>query len=318
MTNSMNFITKSIPNHYAGLKLKTYIKDELDLSSRFTRKAAIEKRIRVNGKVVKLDYIFREGDELQVSLVSVETQDIPGEDLPLEVVYEDPAILVINKDPFMIVHPTKNHEGGTVANAVTYHYEKNNEKTIVRLVSRLDMNTSGLMILAKNQFVHSKLSQAMKEDSYEKYYVAIVKGDYPEEITLIDQPIYRDGPGALNRIVDSRGQESQTKVKVIEKTKGYSLLLLKLMTGRTHQIRVHLSHQGFPIIGDELYHGETQTMSRQALHAVYLELNHPVTDDALQFFAKPKSDFLEVAKKLQFNIDLLREKNLKSILEDLK
>lgn len=307
MTESLNFITRSIPHHYVGLKVKTYIKDELELSSRFTRKAALEKRIKVNGRVVKLDYIFREGDELVVSLVGKETQDIPGENIPLDVVYEDDAILVINKDPFMIVHPTKNHEGGTVANAVTYHYRENNEKTIVRFVSRLDMNTSGLMVLAKNQFVHAKLSQSMREDKYDKYYVALVKGNYPEDLSFIDLPIYRDGPGALNRVVDERGQESQTKVKVIDAKEGYSLLLLKLLTGRTHQIRVHLAHLGYPIVGDELYLGDTKIMNRQALHAVYLGLDHPVTDEALHFYAKPKEDFINVARELNLDIDKLNK-----------
>lgn len=316
MTESLNFITKTIPNHYVGLKVKTYIKDELELSSRFTRKAAMEKRIKINGRVVKLDYIFREGDELEISLVSKETQDIEGEDIPLDVVYEDEAILVINKDPFMIVHPTKNHEGGTVANAVTFHYRKNKEKTIVRLVSRLDMNTSGLMVLAKNQFVHAKLSDSMKEDKYEKYYVAMVQGDFPKETSLIDLPIYRDGPGALNRVVDNRGQESQTKVKIIDNKEGYSLLLLKLMTGRTHQIRVHLNHLGYPIVGDELYHGDTKIMNRQALHAVYLSLDHPVTDEVLHFYAAPKYDFLRVAQELNLATNKLSQENLELMMDN--
>ncbi|NLB20240.1 MAG: RluA family pseudouridine synthase [Clostridium sp.] len=316
MTESLNYITKSIPNHYVGLKVKTYIKDELELSSRFTRKAALEKRIKVNGRIVKLDYIFREGDELVVSLVRKETQDIDAENIPLDVVFEDEAILVINKAPFMIVHPTKNHEGGTLANAVTYHYRKNNEKTIVRLVSRLDMNTSGLMILAKNQFVHAKLSQSMKEDKYEKYYVALVKGNYPKDLSFIDLPIYRDGPGAFNRVVDKRGQESQTKVKVIDVKEGYSLLLLKLMTGRTHQIRVHLAHLGYPIVGDELYHGDIEIMNRQALHAIYLGLDHPVTDEVLHFYAKPKDDFIKVAKELHLDIDKLNKEALESMMDN--
>ncbi len=312
----MNYITKEIPNRYVGLKLKTYLKDELELSSRFTRRAAIEKRIKVNRRTVKLDYIFREGDELMISLVRDETQDIPAEDIPLDVVYEDEAILVINKDPYMIVHPTKNHEGGTVSNAVMHHYQVKGEKTIVRLVSRLDMNTSGLMILAKNQFVHAKLSDAMKEKEYDKYYVAIVKGSYPKELSYIDLPIYRDGKGAYNRIVDERGQESQTKVQVLQVSQGYSLLLLKLLTGRTHQIRVHLSYNGYPIIGDELYLGELTQIKRQALHAISINLDHPVTNTSMNFYAKPKQDFISVLKELNFDLRYIEHEVLSESIKN--
>lgn len=312
----MNTIKEAIPYRYVGLKLKTFLKDELDLSSRFTRRAALEKRIKVNSKVVKLDYIFREGDELTISLIRKETQDIPAENISLDVVYEDDAVLVINKDPFMIVHPTKNHEGGTVSNAVMHHYQSKGEKTIVRLVSRLDMNTSGLMILAKNQFVHARLSAAMKEKAYEKYYVALVKGDYPKELSYIDLPIYRDGKGAYNRIVDDRGQSSQTKVQVIEVSQGYSLLLLKLMTGRTHQIRVHLAHMGYPIIGDELYLGELHEINRQALHAIFLRLEHPVTGEAMNFYAKPKDDLLTVMSRLNLESKNVERDSIKKRIEN--
>ncbi len=311
---TMNIMTKEIPYRYVGQKLKTYLKDELDLSSRFTRRAALEKRIKVNGKTVKLDYIFREGDELAISLIRKETQDIPAENIPLDVVFEDEAMLVINKDPFMIVHPTKNHEGGTVSNAVMHHYQKKGDSTIVRLVSRLDMNTSGLMILAKNQFVHAKLSEAMKEKAYEKYYVAIVKGIYPENMSLIDLPIYRDGKGAYNRIVDERGQDSQTKVQVIQVSQNHSLLLLKLLTGRTHQIRVHLAHLGYPIIGDELYFGDLHEINRQALHAVFIKLCHPVTGESMDFYAKPKEDLLTVMERLNLDHRNVEKENLLKIM----
>lgn len=302
MKSTMKVIEKDIPLSYTGNKIKTYLKDEMDLSSRFIRSAAMEKRIRINQKAVKLDYILREGDHLSISLISKETQNIEGENLPLSIVHEDDAVLIVNKAPYMVVHPTRRHQSGTLANAVVHHYRGKGEDTIIRLISRLDMNTSGLTILAKNQFVHSRISQDMQDEQYDKYYTAIVKGDFPEDLHLIDLPIYRDGEGAYKRIVDDRGQESRTEVQVIDRKNGYSLLLLKLLTGRTHQIRVHLSHMGYPIIGDELYGGELKYMDRQALHATYISFIHPVTGKKMDIFADLLEDMVKAGCAIGFEM----------------
>ncbi|MFH5835992.1 RluA family pseudouridine synthase [Proteiniclasticum sp. C24MP] len=309
MKSTMKVIEKHIPLSYVGMKIKTYLKEEMNLSTRFIRGAAMEKRIRINNKPVKLDYILREEDHLIISLVSKETQNIEAEDLPISVVYEDDAILIVNKAPYMVVHPTRRHQSGTLANAVMHHYRASGEDTIIRLVSRLDMNTSGLTILAKNQFVHSKISQDMQDDNYDKYYVAIVKGEFPEDIRLIDLPIYRDGDGAYNRVIDERGQESRTEVEVIERCNGYSLLLLKLLTGRTHQIRVHLSHLGYPIIGDELYGGELTDLDRQALHALYISFQHPVTGSPMDAYANLLPDMYQAGVDIGFDMSKIN-KNL--------
>ncbi|SDI78927.1 RluA family pseudouridine synthase [Proteiniclasticum ruminis] len=304
MNNRENLqsIEKNIPLTYVGEKIKTYLKDELGLSTRFVRSAALSKRILINGKTVKLDYILREEDQLRIHLEAKEHQEIEAEEIPIHVVYEDDAILVLNKEPYMVVHPTKSYQSGTLSNAVMHHYKSNGKNTIIRLVSRLDMNTSGLIILAKNQFVHSRISQDMQADLYEKYYVAIVKGAFPEETSLIDLPIYRDEEGAYQRVVDERGQRSLTEVKVLHYANGHTLLLLKLLTGRTHQIRVHLSHLGYPIIGDELYGGDLTIMKRQALHAVYLSFRHPVTEEKMSAYAEVLEDFKEAAQKIGLHL----------------
>ena len=311
MKSTMKVIEKDIPLSYTGNKIKTYLKDEMDLSTRFIRSAAMEKRIRINQKAVKLDYILREGDHLSISLISKETQNIEAEDIPLSVIHEDDAVLIVNKSPYMVVHPTRRHQSGTLANAVVHHYRAKGEDTIIRLISRLDMNTSGLTILAKNQFVHSRISQDMQDEQYDKYYTAIVKGEFPEDIRLIDLPIYRDGEGAYQRIVDDRGQESRTEVQVIDRKNGYSLLLLKLLTGRTHQIRVHLSHVGYPIIGDELYGGEMKYMERQALHATYISFTHPVTGKRMDLFADLLDDMVEAGKKIGFDMSEINMEMIK-------
>lgn len=316
MVRTLQKIEKNIPLSYVGNKIKTYLKEEMDLSSRFVRKAALEKRIKVNGRTIMLDYILREGDRLSISLLSEESQNIEPEDLPMDIVFEDDAMLIVNKAPYMVVHPTKTHKGGTLSNVVMHHYALSGEGTIVRLVSRLDMNTSGLIILAKNQFVHSTFSREMSGDNVHKYYIAIIKGDFPEERRLIDLPIYRDGVGAFCRVVDDRGQESMTEVTVLERKNGYSMLLLKLLTGRTHQIRVHLSHLGYPIIGDELYGGEIGLMKRQALHAMYLSFRHPVTGKLMEIFAKPTQDILEAGEAIGFDMSKLHMTLIKGIQEE--
>lgn len=302
MKSTMKVIEKDIPITSVGIKIKTYLKEDMGLSSRFIRSAALEKRIKVNNRPVKLDYILREEDHLLISLISKETQNIDAEDLPLTIVYEDDAILIVNKAPYMVVHPTKRLKSGTLANAVMHHYKSNGEDTIIRLISRLDMNTSGLTILAKNQFVHSTISQDMQDDCYDKYYIAIVKGDFPDDIKMIDLPIYRDGAGSFNRVIDERGQESRTEVEVIQTINGYSLLLLKLLTGRTHQIRVHLSHLGYPIIGDELYGGEMKHLDRQALHAFYISFRHPVLGDPMEACADVLPDMHKAGEEIGFDM----------------
>lgn len=302
MNKDLNTIEKTIPMTYVGQKIKTYLKESLELSSRFLRNAALSKRIQINGIVVKLDYILREGDVLKISLVAKESQDIIPENLPLDIVYEDEALLVVNKAPHMVVHPTKSYTSGTLSNAVMYHYQSKGEKTIIRLVSRLDMNTSGLLVLAKNQFVHAKISKDMKEETYDKYYVAIVAGSFPKDMTLMDFPIYRDPEEPYRRVVDPRGQQSLTKVQVLDEKNGYSVLLLQLLTGRTHQIRVHLSHLGYPILGDELYDGDLSLLSRQALHAVKLSFHHPVTDEKITVCANLPEDLAKILATLSLEI----------------
>jgi 23S rRNA pseudouridine1911/1915/1917 synthase len=146
--DNLQSIEKTIPLTYVGEKIKTYLKDELGLSTRFVRSAALSRRILINGKTVKLDYILREEDQLRIHLEAKEHQEIEAEDIPIHVVYEDDAILILNKEPYMVVHPTKSYQSGTLSNAVMHHYKSNGKNTIIRLVSRLDMNTSGVISLA--------------------------------------------------------------------------------------------------------------------------------------------------------------------------
>jgi len=162
------------------------------------------------------------------------------------------------------------------------------------------MDTSGLIILAKNQFIHSRMSDLMQEDKVDKWYLAVVKGEFPDDVERIDLPIFRDPDGPYQRVIDERGQRSITEVSVLERANGCSLLRLKLLTGRTHQIRVHLSHLGYPVLGDTLYGTASELISRQALHAHELMFSHPMTGERLDLKAPLKHDMAELLKKLGF------------------
>ena len=298
----MSTLEKKVSKEYEGATIREFLKEDLGLSSRLIRRSSIEKRILVNKKEVRMRYIVHSGDLVQINLQSDESQNITPEKMDLDIVYEDEDILVINKKPYMVVHPTKTYQSGTLANGVLFYFKETNQNCIVRLVSRLDMNTSGLIIIAKNQFAHMALSKEMEENNLEKRYLAIVHGNLKEKEGTIDAPIYRpDGEefGTM-RIVDERGQRSITHYKVIESFKDADLVECLLETGRTHQIRVHMKHLGHPIYGDTLYgfEGDEELIPRQALHAYGLDFKSPKTKETLSLRVKLPDDMESLLKKV--------------------
>ncbi len=300
----MSILEKQVENIEEGTKIREYLKKELGLSTRLIRSASIDKRIFVNNEVVKMNRILNLGEIIKIDLAKDESQDIAPEKMDIDIVYEDEDILVVNKKPFMVVHPTKGYQSGTLANGVINYFVESGQNCIVRLVSRLDMNTSGLIIIAKNQFSHGMLSKEMSENKVEKRYLAIIHGCMKEKHGTIDLPIYKpEGiENGIKRIIDERGQRSITHYKVVEEFNNSSLVECKLETGRTHQIRVHLSHLGHPIYGDVLYgYGEEEKVliKRQALHAYGLDFKSPRSGEPLSLRAELPEDMKELIKKLK-------------------
>lgn len=251
--------------------------------------------IFVNHKARHFNFEMKIGDELLVVLNAEKASDqiepMPGK---IDIVYEDEYLLVVNKPPGLASLPAKAKSSKTMANVVKYYLNGKNENDSIHLVTRLDRDTSGLMVFAKNSYTHSLLDQILHSDSFEKFYLAIVYGTIQPESGLIDLPIGIDPKQFYLRAIDhDKGKESQTVYKTIEKYQNASMLELKLLTGRTHQIRVHLSAVGHPIIGDFMYSKKKDLrIERQALHCYQLNIIHPVTKKLLKLKAPLPRDMV--------------------------
>ena len=279
--------------------LKEILLNKLNFSVRSISKMKKEQSVFVNKEFKKPSTNIKKGDLIEVK-IDEEMASFAPCDLNLEIIYDDFDLMIVNKPPFMVVHPTKSHSENTIANGVTDYILKNNEKVKIRFVNRLDMNTSGLLIVAKNAYAHHTLSVDMSLDKIEKTYITIVKGIVKEDFGTINKPIYRPTEDSIKRIVDERGQESITHYEVLERLKDATVLKVRLETGRTHQIRVHMNYIGHSIIGDELY-GEfdESLINRQALHAYSLKFNQPRTKEVLEFKSKLPDDIKNLIEKLR-------------------
>ncbi|WP_297131197.1 RluA family pseudouridine synthase [Terrisporobacter sp.] len=282
-----------------NLTLKEVLLDKLNFSVRSLSKMKRYKTVKVNNKYIKPSEMVKIGDLIEVE-ISEDMANFHPQDLNLDIIYDDFDIIMVNKPPFMVVHPTKSHFENTIANGVTHYILDKKENVKVRFVNRLDMNTSGLVIVAKNPYAQFVLSSDMKDDKFEKMYIAVVKGIVKEDSGTINEPIHRPTDDSVKRVVDEKGQPSVTHFEVIERLKDATVLKLRLETGRTHQIRVHLNHIGHGIIGDELYgYVDENLINRQALHAYSLKFKQPRTREDLEFKAKLPEDMEKLIEKLR-------------------
>lgn len=225
-------------------------------------------------------------------------------DLPIDVVYEDKDVAVVNKPAFMATHPSQNNHGTSLVNALAFHFQKNGQDCTVRPVNRLDKNTSGLILIAKNMYASAALSDDLKDKKIKREYLAFCEGEMPETEGRIDAPIARTEGSVIKRCVDfEKGDSAVTNYKVI-KSGEFSLVRLLLETGRTHQIRVHMSHIGHAVAGDFLYGTEfSGGISRHALHSHTLEFTHPVTKEKMYFTAPLPEDMRALYIKQWGEID---------------
>lgn len=286
-----------------GVPVKGLLRTKFSFSSRLLTKLKYQHLVFLNGEEVAGWITPQIGDILSIKLPE-EKSDFPAEDIPIYPVFEDDDLLILNKQPGVIVHPTKGHPLHTIANGLMKYMQDTGQTFKIRFVNRLDMDTTGLLIVAKNSHSQDDLTKQMKANTIEKRYIAIVNGIVKEDAFTIDLPIGRPDPENVARgVMLEGGSPSVTHVKVLEsfpKGKGYTMVELLLETGRTHQIRVHMSHIGYPLVGDYLYGGEAPwLLDRQALHAYKLSFNHPVTGKRLTVEAPLPHDIQEVIKKIK-------------------
>lgn len=250
--------------------------------------------ILLNGRWEYVNTHLKTGDILDIKLIeNNSSENIPPVYAPFSIIYEDNDILVIDKPANMPIHPSLNHYENTLANAVCYYYSSQNIPYTFRCVNRLDKNTTGLTIVAKHMLSSAILSQDVAVKSIEREYLAIVSGE-TEDFGTINAPIGRTGTSTIERQIDyENGEHAVTHYRKIDTKNGYTLLSLKLETGRTHQIRVHMSSIGHPLIGDFLYHPTSTELKRQALHSHKLRFIHPISKELMEFTAPMPTDMAE-------------------------
>lgn len=295
MNRNLSFV---IAKEHEDRKLANYLKFHANMSTRLTRKLIREGFITINDSPARSNDILKEGDKVYVVLETKETQDIIPQDIPIEVAYEDVDLLIVNKPPFMVVHPTRSHQENTLANGVMNYFKNTNQDCIVRLVNRLDRDTSGLVMIAKSQYAHQGMAKKLDNNQIEKTYIAVVEGRLEGKGT-IDMPIDRPTPESMRREVMEGGQRAVTHYEAISSSDEMSVLSIKLETGKTHQIRVHMKSIGHPIVGDTLYGCESQYINRQALHAHRLRFTSLRDNIETEVLAELPEDM----KKLMKNVE---------------
>ena len=294
------------------IRLDLYLtQQEMYPSRSQIRNLIAQGKIRVNNNPVKPSYILKNRDVINLALLEKKELEIRAEEIPLDIIYEDEYLVVVNKPADMIVHPAGKIRSGTLVNALLYYCKDSLSGIggVIRpgIVHRLDKNTSGLMVAAKNDFAHLDLSRQIKEQQVTKKYIALVQGGMRDDSGIIDAPI---GRSLKNRkkmavTVEGKSREAITHFKVLKRFSGYTLVEATLRTGRTHQIRVHLAFIGYPIVGDKLYGHKKQALNinRQALHSHILGFAHPSSKKYLEFSTPlPKDmqkliDYLEGSEK---------------------
>ncbi|MGC5326710.1 RluA family pseudouridine synthase [Brevibacillus sp. SYSU BS000544] len=283
----------------SGLTVRDLLQKNYGVSRRLLISAKYSGVISRNGTLVYVNEKVAEGDVIQVTLPDESAETLEPEPMSLVIRYEDEDLLLIAKPPGLVVHPTRTHPNGTLANGVVAYWLAKGESRKFRPINRLDKDTSGLLLVAKNQWAHEQCSRMQQDKTMKRTYQAIVHGVVAEDQGLIDAPIGLKETSIIEREVREDGQSARTHFTVLARGNEATWVELSLETGRTHQIRVHMNYLGHPLLGDDLYGGIRNEIGRQALHAVRLQFNHPRTKQ-IQIFTDPlPDDMAELVRKIK-------------------
>lgn len=277
-----------ITENQAGERIDRFLADSQDLTRSFLQKILKEGEVIVNGKSVKANYKLRKGDRIEFEIPEAVEPDIVAEDIPLSILYEDADMLVVDKPKGMVVHPAAGHYSRTLVNAVMYHCkgELSGINGVLRpgIVHRIDRDTTGSIIICKNDMAHNEIARQLKEHSINRRYRAIVTGVLKDEEGTIEGAIGRDKKDRKKMAITADGKPAVTHYRVLQRFKHYTYVECVLETGRTHQIRVHMASIGHPLLGDEVYgrRSDKYKCEGQCLHAMTLGFHHPRTGEYIE------------------------------------
>lgn len=289
-------ITYKIEQEDAGLRVELFLRRRGYSRQNLVEIKRMPQSIMVNGVHYYMRQILEAGDVLEVRIQETDSSEkIPAVYHPLDIVYEDEDIMVINKPADMPIHPSMNNYYNSLANALAYYFEQQGKPFIFRCSNRLDRDTSGLTIISKHLVSASILAQQVADREVHREYLAISRGSVTPMEGTIDVPLGRKDSSIIERTVDwEHGERAVTHYKVVSQSNGHSLIALKLETGRTHQIRIHMKYLGYPLIGDYLYNPDMEWMGRQALHSYKMAFRHPITGEHMEFTAPLPKDMQNV------------------------
>ena len=289
-------ITYKITDSGQNIRIDSFLRKHGYSMQNLTLLKKMPESILKNGEWSYMQTTLQAGDILTVRIQEeTSSPNIPAVNLPIDIVYEDEDIIVINKAAGMPIHPSLNNYRNSLANALMWYYEQQNKPFIFRCTNRLDRDTSGLTVVSKHLISGSILSTMTKNREVHREYLAVVKGSVTPAAGTICAPLARKEGTIIERTVDfEHGEEAITHYRLVKEANGHSLVSLKLETGRTHQIRIHMKHLGFPLIGDYLYNPDMEHISRQALHSHHMEFAHPITGEWMSFTAPLPADMANI------------------------
>jgi len=296
MNRNIDYI---IDEDSAGLRVEQFLRRKRYSGQNLSEIKRMPKSILVNGVHYYMRQELSAGDHLQVRICETQNSEkIPPTKLPLDIIYEDEDLLVLNKPAGMPIHPSLNNYTNSMANALAYYFQSQGKPFIFRCCNRLDRDTSGLTIVSKHLVSGSILSDMTKYREVHREYLAIAQGSVTPSEGTIQAPLGRKDGTIIERTVDwEHGEDAVTHYKVVKEANGHSLVSLRLETGRTHQIRIHMKHLGYPLIGDYLYNPDMEYMTRQALHSHHMEFIHPITGEHMSFTAPLPEDMARVMQE---------------------